>query len=94
MKENYRHLLEYKYALENAGYFWERAEGKSPSRRRQGEDVEALEADQMISSSGFTSVSHLVGTIPTYEKDRLRRLIFRCSKANALTEFKDIVEPF
>ncbi len=36
------------------------------------------------------NIANVVGTIPTFEKERMKRLIFRLSRANALVDFKDL----
>lgn len=39
-------------------------------------------------------MGHVVGTIFTADKDRLKKILFRVSRGNALVSYKDIERPF
>lgn len=91
MRENYSYLNEYVNAIKSSQSMLRRAgqpRNRSISIEGKQRDEEGKEA---VSDSGRAiGVSHLVGTINTTEKDRLRRIVFRASRGNALIEFKDM----
>ncbi len=87
-------MVEYKNALEAAPLFMNKPVSHG-SHGPNAEDNEAINADFVPEHvSRPINISHIVGTIPTWEKDRMRRLIFRLSRGNALVDFKDIKDSF
>jgi len=40
------------------------------------------------------NVAHMIGIIHQHDKDRMRKLLYRALRGNALIDFKDISRPF
>lgn len=94
MKENYKHLVEYKNVLEAAPLFMSKPVSHGSQGPNAG-DNEAINTDYVPEAEARPiNISHILGTIPTSEKDRMKRLIFRLSRGNALVYFKDIKDSF
>ena len=70
-------------------------------KKIQGQDVEGglasqsseLSSSLMASLDGAVSVGHIAGTIESIDVDRFRRMIFRSSRGNALTVFREMKKP-
>lgn len=94
MRENYAYLNEYVNAIKSSQSMLRRT-GPARSRSLSIEDKQKDEEAKVATGDASHSigVSHLVGTINTGEKDRLRRIVFRASRGNALIEFKDMDKP-
>ena len=70
-------------------------------KKLKGEDVEGglasqsseLSSSLMASLDGAVAVGHIAGTIESVDVDRFKRMIFRSSRGNALTVFREMKKP-
>ena len=51
------------------------------------------ESQEELISSNIIKVSNIIGTIGMDEKERFKKLVFRATRGNALTHFKDFEKP-
>ena len=51
------------------------------------------ESQEELLSGGIIKVSNIIGTINMTEKERFKKLVFRATRGNALTHFKDFEKP-
>ena len=69
------------------------------NRKRKGEDLEGIsdsdsdEMSSLIDNYDSISLGHLAGTVSKFEVERMKRMIFRATRGNALTYFKELGFP-
>ena len=51
------------------------------------------ESQEELLNTGIIKVSNIIGTIDMIEKERFKKLVFRATRGNALTHFKDFEKP-
>lgn len=56
-------------------------------------DEEAKDKSESFLGEMTIKVASIVGTIERHEKDRFKKLVFRATRGNALTHFRDFTKP-